>query len=59
MGAGFALYLPEADVQKVVDICRDRHPFRAFRAGHVEDGTKKVVVPALGLEYLGDTLAVR
>jgi phosphoribosylformylglycinamidine cyclo-ligase len=59
MGAGFALYLPEEDVDKVVRLCGERHPFRAFRAGHIEDGPKKVVIPSLGLEYLGDTLAVR
>lgn len=53
MGAGFALYVPEQDIDKV---CR----FGAVWAGRVEKSdTKKVIIKPKGLEYLGSTLGVR
>ncbi len=58
MGAGFALYVSESDVAQVLDLA----PFgyRVSIAGHVEDcDTKKVVIKPAGLEYAGETLAVR
>ena len=62
MGAGFALYIPEKDVDKVLDIAF-RGPevrFRVFRAGHIEaSDVKKVVIKPKNLEYLGSTLGVR
>lgn len=58
MGAGFALYVSEADVKKVIDVAKNLG-LRAFTAGHIEDGDKKVVIRPKGLEYSGDTLAVR
>jgi phosphoribosylformylglycinamidine cyclo-ligase len=59
MGAGFAIYVPEADVARVLDIARS-FPFNAMRAGQVEkSATKKVVIAPKGLEYTADTLAVR
>jgi phosphoribosylformylglycinamidine cyclo-ligase len=55
MGAGFVLYVPEADVEKVLEVEKD-----AVVAGHVENSdTKKVVIKPKGLEYLGSTLGVR
>jgi len=55
MGAGFALYVPEADVDKVLEVEKD-----AIIAGHIEKSdTKKVVIKPKGLEYLGSTLGVR
>ncbi len=58
MGAGFALFVHPHDVWKVADIARELN-LRAFCAGHVENGEKKVVIKPKGLEYAGDTLAVR
>ena len=59
MGAGFAVYVPEKDVATVLDVA-EAFPFRALRAGHVENSaTKRVVIAPKGLEYLGDTLQVR
>jgi phosphoribosylformylglycinamidine cyclo-ligase len=59
MGAGFAIYVPEADVPRVLDIARG-FPFKAMRAGQVETSTtKKVVIVPKGLEYSADTLGVR
>jgi phosphoribosylformylglycinamidine cyclo-ligase len=59
MGAGFALYVPEADVATVLDVARNA-PFAAWRAGHIErSGEKKVVIGPKAIEYRGSTLAVR
>lgn len=59
MGAGFALYVSEADVMKVIEIAT-RLGLVAFRAGHIEaSDEKKVVIKPLGLVYTADTLAVR
>lgn len=59
MGAGFALYVPENDVKKVLGIIKDSG-FGAFRAGHIEmSDEKKVVIRPKNIEYLGPTLGVR
>jgi phosphoribosylformylglycinamidine cyclo-ligase len=59
MGAGFAIYVPEAEVAIVLDIAKS-FPFQAFRAGHVEkSASKRVVITPKGLEYSADTLGVR
>jgi phosphoribosylformylglycinamidine cyclo-ligase len=59
MGAGFALYVRESDVGKVLAIA-SRLGMSALRAGTIESSqVKKVVIHPLGLEYLGSTLGVR
>ncbi len=58
MGAGFALYVPESDVEKVLNIAQSLG-FRALAAGHIENGDKKVVIKPKNLEFAGETLAVR
>jgi phosphoribosylformylglycinamidine cyclo-ligase len=59
MGAGFALYVPEAEVNAVLDVCKGL-PFRAFHAGHVEHSAeKKVIIRPKNIEYSGGSLAVR
>lgn len=59
MGAGFALYVSEADVAKVIEIAAALG-LVAFRAGHIEKSDdKKVVIRPLNLVYTADTLAVR
>lgn len=58
MGAGFALYVTEAQATQVIDVAR-KLGLRAFVAGHIEDGDKKVVIKPKSLEYAGETLAVR
>jgi len=55
MGAGFVLYVPEADIERVLEVEKG-----AVVAGHVEKiDTKKVIIKPKGLEYLGSTLGVR
>ncbi len=59
MGAGFALYVREGDVNKVLTIA-DSLGMLALQAGTIESSkVKKVVIRPLGLEYLGSTLGVR
>ena len=58
MGAGFALYVAEADVPAVIEIAK-ANDIGAFYAGHIETGEKKVVIKPMNIEYLGATLGVR
>lgn len=58
MGAGFALYVPQTEVEKVLAIARLR--FGALCAGYIEQSReKKVVIKPKGLEYLSSTLKIR
>ena len=63
MGAGFALYVPESEVQKVWTVFQSyghSYPFGAVYAGHIEESReKKVIIKPKGLEYGGVTLGVR
>ncbi len=59
MGAGFALYVSEADVDTVIDIAAS-HNIGALCAGHIErSNSKKVVIRPKDLEYSGSTLCIR
>jgi phosphoribosylformylglycinamidine cyclo-ligase len=59
MGAGFALYVRECDVEKVLTIAHSLD-MPALRAGTIEaNKVKKVTIRPLGLEFLGSTLGVR
>jgi phosphoribosylformylglycinamidine cyclo-ligase len=59
MGAGFALYVRESDVRKVLAIAHSLG-MSASRAGAIESSkVKRVIIHPLGLEYLGSTLGVR
>ncbi len=61
MGAGFALYVPEANVRHAIDLAL-ACGMLAWRAGHIEkrgNEKKVVIVPKGGLEFSAETLAVR
>lgn len=58
MGAGFAVYVPEGDVEQVIKIAKALG-LRAFNAGVIEEGDKKVVIKPKNIEFVGATLAVR
>lgn len=59
MGAGFALYVPKADVNLILEVATS-HKLCTFRAGYIERSKKKkVVIKPKGLEYTGATLGVR
>lgn len=54
MGAGFALFVPQEDVPHALRCHKG-----VFVAGHIEEGVKKVVIDPKGIEFAGNTLAVR
>lgn len=60
MGAGFALYVPEKEVESVISIA-NQHEVAAFKAGYIErkGKEKKVIIQPKQLEYSGSTLGVR
>jgi phosphoribosylformylglycinamidine cyclo-ligase len=59
MGAGFALYVRESDVRKVLAIAHSLG-MSASRVGTIESSkVKRVIIHPLSLEYLGPTLGVR
>lgn len=58
MGAGFVLYVTESQAPQVIEVAKKLNQ-RAFVAGHVEEGDKKVVIKPKNLEYAGGTLSVR
>ena len=58
MGAGFAVYVRPQDAQAVVDIAATQG-VRAYAAGVVEAGPKRVVIEPLGLEFGAEDLNLR
>jgi phosphoribosylformylglycinamidine cyclo-ligase len=59
MGAGFALYVRDRDVKKVLTIAH-LLGMSASQAGTIESSkVKRVIINPLDLEYLGSTLGVR
>ena len=58
MGAGFAVYVPESDAQKVVATA-EQCGFTALIAGKVEAGPKQVIIEPKNITFKGDTLEVR
>ncbi len=58
MGAGFALYVSDKDTATVIEMAA-RNGLRAYVAGYIEEGDKKVVIEPKGLVFSGETLAVR
>jgi phosphoribosylformylglycinamidine cyclo-ligase len=60
MGAGFAIYVSPDDAEKVLKICKE-NKIKAINAGYVEKGGKhkKLSIVPMGIEYAGESLAVR
>lgn len=58
MGAGFAVYVAEADAAKVVETAVDQG-FTALIAGTVKEGSKQVTITPKNITFAGDTLEVR
>lgn len=60
MGAGFALYVAEKDVEAIIRIAKFRG-FNAVHAGHIEKAReeKKVVIIPKDIEYSSQALGVR
>ena len=60
MGAGFALYVPEKEVERVIMAGQKMNIF-TWGAGHIEKRgeEKKVVIEPLNIEYQGKSLDIR
>lgn len=58
MGAGFAVILPEDEVEKALQIISDSG-FKAIKAGKVETGEKKVFIKPLNITFKSDSLNIR
>ena len=58
MGAGFAIYTPQAEVEQVVSAAEE-HGYMAWHAGNVEVGPKQVIIEPLKLVFAAASLGVR
>ena len=61
MNIGFALFMPEREAGRFVRLGNKQGwPYRAFIAGRVETGPKRVIIEPLGnLELPGDSMQIR
>jgi phosphoribosylformylglycinamidine cyclo-ligase len=58
MGAGYALFVAEKDVTAAQELATKLgQPL--LRAGHLEQGTRRVLIRPLGIEYQGSALQIR
>lgn len=58
MGAGFALFVSKRDIARVIRIAETHH-LKAWSAGTVLRGPKRVIIKPLGITYEAATLRVR
>ncbi len=58
MGAGFAIFVPQKDVKKMLAIAK-RHKIKAYNAGIVEKGKKQVIIEPKNIVFSGDSLKLR
>lgn len=58
MGAGFAVFVPEKDVEKVVRVSK-KHKIKAYLAGKVEKGQKRIIIEPKNIVFEGESLKVR
>lgn len=58
MGAGYAVYVPAEQAEKVVELA-NACGLQAWKAGKVEQGPKQVIIEPNNITFTGDTLGVR
>lgn len=58
MGAGFAIHLPQNDVEKVQQIAK-KNNLKSWHAGTVRKGSKQVVIKPKNITFKGETLNLR
>lgn len=58
MGAGFAVFMSEKDVKKVVQVSK-KHKIKAYIAGKVEKGPRQVIIEPKNIVFEGESLKVR
>jgi len=58
MGAGFAVFVPEKDAEKAIEIA-EQNGVKAYKAGVVEEGKKRVLIEPLNVVYDEESLELR
>lgn len=58
MSAGFAVILPEEDVDKALEIIQ-ASGFKTLKAGYVEAGEKQVIIKPLNITFKSESLNIR
>lgn len=58
MGAGFAIYLPQSEVEKVQEIAI-KNNLKSWNAGIVQEGEKQVIIKPKNITFKKDSLGVR
>ncbi len=59
MGAGFAIFMPDKDVESAQKIAMEKYGWKAEKAGQVQEGPKQVAIKPKNLIYKGGSLRVR
>ncbi len=58
MGAGYAIYVSQKSVKKVMEIAKDKR-IQAYVVGRVEAGPKQVLIEPVGVKYKEKSLQLR
>jgi phosphoribosylformylglycinamidine cyclo-ligase len=58
MGAGFAVFVPARDAERAIEVAA-QNGVRAYRAGNIEEGGRRVVVEPLDVVFEGKSLELR
>ena len=58
MGAGFAVFVPEKDVDQVINLAKQNN-IKAYNYGLVEEGEKKVIIEPKNITFSKESLQVR
>lgn len=59
MGAGFAVFMPEANIEQAQRIARENQGMNSIKAGYVEEGPRQVVIRPKQITYQAETLQIR
>lgn len=59
MGAGFAILMPDKDIELAQKIAMEKHSLKSEKVGYVEDGPRQVIIKSKNLIFDGKTLGVR
>ncbi len=59
MGAGFAVFMPEKDVELAQKIAREKYKLQNGKAGYVDKGPRQVIIQPKSITFQGETLKVR
>jgi len=59
MGAGFAVFMPDQNVELAQRIALEKYRWQARKAGYVDQGPRQVVIQPKNLTFRGEALGVR